>query len=284
MRKIALIGHSHAVCILDALADWREPLALNQGQLNENYTEAFRGWFTVNTGGRMFPLNTYPEFAAFAGARICALNMATFNGRLAEVSRVVDGQVHFEVSEFLSSFIRQVADVDVVISVMCGHEHSPFGLVANMPEYDFTPFDSPPAGQPVDRLYIDSILHEMSLSVAAPLACIRGAMPAAKILHVMPPPPLFDPSQASVLEVFAESVKECGLVRPGLRRKWHRAYIDRLKSQLAPLRVDIVEPDQALVCDDGFLKPEFAEGLSHGNRQYGRVMASRIAEAIAGQE
>ncbi len=281
MRKIALIGHSHAVCILDAMADWRQSLALNSAPVAENYSEAFRGWFTVNTGGRMFALNPYPEFEAFAGTQICVLNMATFSGMLAQVSRVVDGRVHFEMSKFLTSFIQQVAGADAIISVIYGHDHSRFGVVANMPEYDFEPFESPPAGQPIDRMYIDRVLHEMCMTVAAPLACLRGAMPTAKIVHVMPPPPLFDPSNASVQELYAPLVKEHGLVRPSLRRKWHSAYVDRVKAQLAPFRVNFVEADHEIVCEDGFLKPEFAEGISHGNREYGRVMARRIADAIA---
>lgn len=280
MRRIALIGHSHAVAILDAIADWRGGLGMDRVGTEAGYTESFRGWSSINTGGRMIRLSPYPGFEVFEGLQVCLINAATFRNNLAEVKEVVNGQVRFEVSPLLGGFIESIQGFDAVISVIQGNEHTLLSLVATLPDYDFAPFDDPPCGQPLDRVYIDSWLSQMCMPVAAPLACMRGALRTTRILHVPPPPPLFDPSRTSTLEVLAEQIKQHGFTRPQLRRKWYETYVSRLEARLHAMGVAMIGPDLAEIGEAGFLRPEFSEGLSHGNRRYGELMARRIAAAL----
>jgi len=280
MRKIALIGQSHAVAVLDAIADWRPQLALLDGETHDNFSESFRGWFTVNTGGRMFRLVPRPGFEAFAGMAVCLLNRATFHGELATIRKVDGGRVHIGVSDVLSTFIEQVRGCDTLISIIYGNEQSDMALTSSLPEYDFAPFDEPAAGQPIDRIHIANVMSQFGSLVTAPLACLRSALPAAKILHIAPPPPLLDPGIAARLEGFGAEVSSGKLARPSLRRKIHRTYIDVLRAQLERLQVRVVEPDYDAVCEDGYLRPAFADGLTHGNRAYGERMAMRIAQLI----
>ncbi len=280
--KIALIGQSHGVALLDGIGDWRGALQLDAGRTEPGYTEAFRGWFSVNTGGRMFRMQPHPGFEALAGMEVCLLNQATFNGQLAVVKGALPGGgINIEMSPTLIAFIQQVQGADLVISATYGSEHNYYSLVSYMPLYDFAPYDDPPVGQPVDGIYMDAVLTPMGLSVAAPLACLRRALPAARLIHVPPPPPLFDPMQATSLEAMREHIERHGLSRPSLRRKWHAAYLEKTRLLLQPFAVEVLEADAAVVCRDGYLKPEYAEGLTHGNRAYGRLLAQRLLQTLA---
>ena len=283
MRKIALIGHSHSVSILDAIADWRPQAQMNRDGEDSRYTRAFQGWFSVDTGGRLFELEPYPEFTELSGMQVCLITDRTFSGNLASLGSIDQGEASINVSDFLASFIQRISDFDVIVSVLHGNEHAVLGLIDNLPAYDFSPFDVPVQGQPIDTMYIDAIVNQLTSRVVAPLAAIRSAVKHATILHIPPPPPLRDPSQASVLEILKEDIEKYGLVRPSLRQKWHTTYVNTLKAQLEPWQVMLVEPNYEPACENGFLKLSHAEGLTHGNADYGKLVAGRIAQ-LSGSE
>ncbi|MBL8520463.1 MAG: hypothetical protein JNK75_07295 [Betaproteobacteria bacterium] len=277
MSNIVLLGQSHAVSLLDAICDWRSALRLNAASPAEaDYSPAFRGWLSVNTQGQMIQPVMHPRYAAFSRMRVCLLSAAAFSGVLANVTAVEGGQVRLSATDTLMGFIRAVGDADTIISVISGNHHAKLALVGSYPAYDFAPYTAPPEGQPVDRIHINDLLAQLGSMVAAPLACLRSAFPRARILHVTPPPPLLDPSKATVHEALREEIRQHGFTAPGLRRKWHEAYIEQLKAQLAPLRVEVVGADPVATSSEGFLAPELAEGLTHGNAAYGEHLAAAL--------
>ena len=118
MKKIALIGHSHAVSILDAIADWRPQVQMDNGVEDSRYTRAFQGWFSVNTGGELFELEPYPEFKELSGMQVCLISDTTFSGNLASFGSEETGHANVDVSEFLAAFIQKVSSFDVIISAL----------------------------------------------------------------------------------------------------------------------------------------------------------------------
>lgn len=215
MRKIAFIGHSHAVAIFDGISRWRHQVSMDGTGGDSRYTEAFQGWFSIDTGRRLFELEPLPQFPIFTGAQASLITDRTFRGQLATVT-ATDGGARIDASDFLAGFIEQVSGFDAVISVLHGNEHALLGLINNLPEYDFAPFCDPPQGQPIDASYIDLVANRLVGQVVTPVTALRNALPEIQILHVPPPPPLHNPKQASVLEILNDDIEHYGLVRPEL--------------------------------------------------------------------
>lgn len=211
---------------------------------------------------------------------MCLITEATFSGELATVVPSTTGDVSVTTSEFLAAFLNRVSNFDAIVSVIYDNKYPFLGLINNLPEYDFAPYGEATQAQPIDRRYIDAIINEMTMRVLSPMACIRGSLPNATILHVPPPPPLREPANVSVREVFKEHVEKHGFLRADLSRKWHASYIDKLRAGLVPLNVDLLDPRFEVACEDEFLKPEYAEGLTHGNSAYGKLVASRIMQLL----
>lgn len=280
MSNIALIGHSHAVSILDGIGDWRPQVRLGGKQEDVRFTRAFQGWFSVDTGGELFRVKTHPEFEALSGIQVCLVTKATFPGELASIDRCEQGATSVKISDFLGRFVNKVSGFDAIVSVIQGSEHATLGLINMLPEYDFPPYEGPLECQPIDSMYIDAIVSEMTSPVVTPLAFMKSAIKNAKILHVPPPPPLRNPAKAPVFEAFRHEKEKYGFVRPGLSQKWHTMYVSKLKAQLESLNVILVDPSFEEACEDGFLKPEYAEGLTHGNSAYGKLVGSRIVQLL----
>lgn len=280
MKNIALIGHSHAVSVLDGISDWRQQARLAGKPQDGRYTPAFQGWFSVDTGGELFSVKTFPKFKALSGMRVCLITDVTHTGELAVRTRLEAGAMRYGASPFLAAFLEEVADCETIVSVLYGSEHALLGHINNLPAYDFAPYTEATQAQPINRRHIDAILDEMTLRVVAPLACIRHAAPAARIVHVPPPPPLRDPAKASVLEAIKDLVLQHGFVPPALTRKWHASYLDALRTELLPLKIEFLDTRREPVCEEGFLKPEYAEGLTHGNSRYGRLLGMRLMEML----
>ena len=54
--KIGLIGHSHSVCLMDALGTWRNQLGVPAGATRRGYSNAFDGWDALDTGDKLIRL------------------------------------------------------------------------------------------------------------------------------------------------------------------------------------------------------------------------------------
>jgi hypothetical protein len=88
------------------------------------------------------------------------------------------------------------------------------------------------------------------------------------------------PENASVLEVLKEPLARFGFLRPSLRLKWYRRYLDLQIPILNSIGVTVATPDYTVAIDNGYLVPGYAEGLTHGNARYGALVASHLRQII----
>jgi len=262
MKKIAIIGHSHIVALLNAIGEWRKPANMDaaSGDSEKDLSSSFRGWRSINTSGKLFEILPHDRFEKFRGTKVSLLTEAT-PGSSPLALRHSEGEQHFiQMTPLMKEFLDAVAGFDAVISVLHGGDHTFRSLLNDMPEYDFVPFEDDGAGYcPIDISYINLLMETQVLAlVYAPLAAMRMTLPNTKIIHIAPPPPLEDPS----------------IVR-------FRASLDRLLRDFsAKIGITLVEPSKDCVSESGFLKPDYSEDLAHGNVEYGRVLAGRVADLI----
>jgi hypothetical protein len=284
MKKIALVGQSHAVAVLDAIGAWRSSAKLDgeDAHQDQRYSTQFRGWFSVNTGGRVIEIAPRACFEAFSGMRICLLTPATAGARLAKRTISENNTTTIEALPALVDITKRIADVDIVISIINGNEHVGVALIDSLPPYDFLPFEKSPQFQPIDRLYINAHLASMVDVVINPLLYLRHMIKGARIFHVPPPPPLRDPAAAGNRELLEQMIEKFGFVRPLLRLKWYYEYIFHLDRMVTQLGVTMVDPRHVDAIDGGYLRPEFSDGLTHGNARYGELVAARVLNLISG--
>jgi len=282
--RIGLIGHSHAVCLLDALGNWRDPAGLSTAAQDRRYSEAFRGWFDVDLGGKAFTLAVGPaRFPAPAELVTCLLTAKTSGDLI--IARDVGNLKQVLGTPLLARCVQQFRDFDLVVSALHGNEAANVCLIDNHPPYDFVPFDdndalplAPPPSQPIDRSHIarwvDSFAQPAILSVTA----LQRALPSTRVVHVLPPPPLEDPAQVARREVLETLLAKHGFVRPSLRLKWSLAYRRRVQTALAAQGIQVMQAPRAALTAGGFLRQDLSEGLTHGNGRYGAM----IWEALDG--
>src|SRR6476660_9278848 len=197
--RVGLIGHSHAVCLLDALGTWRDRAGLSAAAQDRRYSDAFRGWFDVDLRGNAFTLAVGPtSFRAPAELVTCLLTAKTSSDLI--TVRDVGNVKQVRGTPLLAKCVEQFRNIDVVVSTVHGNEAANVSLIDNHPPYDFAPFDgndaldlAPPPTQPIDRSHIarwvDSFAQPAILSVTA----LQRALPSTRVVHVLPPPPLEDP-------------------------------------------------------------------------------------------
>jgi len=58
--------------------------------------------------------------------------------------------------------------------------------------------------------------------------------------------------------------------------KWYKRYCRRLALRLATIDCDVVLPSPEACNAEGLLREEYAEGLTHGNNEYGKLAARQI--------
>jgi hypothetical protein len=276
--RVGLIGHSHAVCLLDALGNWRDQAGLSTAAQDRRYSEAFRGWFDVDLGGNAFTLAVgRTSFRAPAKLVTCLLT-AKASGDLIQ-SRDVGGLKQVRATPLLARCVQQLRNIDVLVSALHGNEAANVSLIDNHPPYDFAPFDdndalplAPPPSQPIDRSHIarwvDTFAQPAILSVAA----LQQSLPSTRVVHVLPPPPLEDPSQVMRREVLETLLADHGFVRPALRLKWSLAYRARVKTALEAQGIQVIQVPHAALTAGSFLRKDLSEGLTHGNGRYGAMI------------
>ena len=275
--RVGLIGHSHAVCLLDALGDWRDRAGLSTAAQDQRYGEAFRGWFDVDTGGDAFTLA--PQRTTFpAPAELVTCVLTAKVGEMTTTRNV--GKVNeVRITPVLEKCVQQFRNIGLVVSVLHGNEAASIGLVDNHPPYDFAPLDdddalplAPPPFQPIDRIYIarwvDSFARRAILAVTA----LQRSLPSTRVVHVLPPPPLEDPARLVRRELLENLLAEHGFVRPLLRLKWSLAYRARVRTALEAQGIQVIGAPRAALTASGFLREDLGEGLTHGNGHYGAML------------
>jgi len=282
--RIGLIGHSHSVCLMDALGKWRDQLGETPRRKRDGYADAYGGWDEIDTSKILIRLPGR-RIGRFTADLVCAV---IFGGsddyELVGASVGTDKSVTIFPTETLAKICAGFADCDLIVSVVFGNELAPHIWTDDLPAYDFIEESLPgplrPGAQPIDRRYIGSILHEYASRVQATCLMMRRLCPRAGIAHVMPPPPLEDPSRLKFLEGFDDAIAKAGLLDARLRQKWYRAYAAKLKALLYQGGIALVPPPPAAVDGKGFFREYLSNGLTHGNATYGGMVWESVAANI----
>lgn len=278
--KIGLIGHSHIVCLMDALGEWRSQLGLRSGAKRSGFSASFDGWDATDTGNNLISFPTRKIGGVAADIRCAAVSGRHAYYDLVNLSGIEQGG-SLMVSPTLLDYCRALGDCDALVSIVFGNQLAAHVWLNDKPSYDFVENSLPgpllSGAQPVSRRYIDGINREYGKRAFFICMAIRQYVPRAKILHLLPPPPLESPSQIKFQEGLAEAMAEHGVLDARLRLKWYRAYAGSMMAQLGELGVTVLMPPPETCDANGFLRRELAEGLTHGNAQYGAMMWESVA-------
>ena len=276
--RVGLIGHSHAVCLLDALGNWRDHAGLSTAAQDRRYSEAFRGWFDVDLGGNPFTLAVgRTGFRAPAELVTCLLTAKTSGDLI--TARDVGNVKQVQGTPLLARCVQQFRNIDLVVSTLHGNEAANVSLIDNHPPYDFAPFDdddalplAPPPSQPIDRIHIarwvDTFAQPAILSVTA----LQQSLPSSRVVHVLPPPPLEDPARVVRREVLENLIARHGFARYGRVGSYTTTYRARVGRALAAQGIQVMQAPRAALTAGGFLREDLSEGLTHGNGRYGAMM------------
>lgn len=281
--KIGLIGHSHSVCLMDALGEWRSQLRIASAAKRPGYAASFDGWDATDTservarlkGCRIGPVTADVTGAViFGGSRDYELVGAT----------AIKGNVAVQPTQTLRNVVAAFQDCDLIVSVLFGNELMGRVWLDDLPPYDFLEESVPgplkDGAQPIDRRDIRMILNGYVSRIIMVGGMIKQLLPRAQVIHLMAPPPLEDPSPLRHLEGLGDAMEQHGTLDPRLRLKWYRAYVRAAMESLRPSGVTVLPPPMAAHTPNGFLRPDLANGLTHGSAAYGAMMWNEVATAI----
>ena len=263
MARLAIIGYCQTVALLNALGSWREALRADAALSGVDFDDPV-GWEAVNTEGQLYDLVPDAPYGALAGSRFCLLNASTHPA--ARYAEGGDGQIVYAAA--LERFLTAADGFDAVVSLVNGSELYSDHLKLDFPDFDCFPYDEDAAGlPPVDALYVDRAAHQATSWVRASLTVMRQRLPNQRIIHISPPPPL-------------HGVSTERRVRPSLQIKWHRAVLEQLRRDTKELGVDFIEVGADALTEDGFLKPDYADGETRGNVEFGRLLAQDLLKRV----
>jgi len=276
-----LLAHSHGVAFLDAATDWRSRVKL-AGAPDPRFGATFQGWFGGTLPARPMELALLRPGAA---RTIVAWVMPPGGpvGHLVEMVPGPGGAPTPKVNPAYVEVLREWRGKGPVVSMIRGNEHA-LAMLGRFPLYDFADPEVPGvvAGVPViDEGLVDRYVAPWTDMVFHPLELARRES-AVPVLHVPPPPPRENAEGARHLEEMGEVVRQYGFVPESLRLKWYRRYCRQLRTRLSAIGCDLLEAPREALTDRGLLREDFSEGLTHGNRRYGELVAAQVDAWIAG--
>jgi hypothetical protein len=274
--KVGLIGHSHMVCLLDALGPWREQAGIHKLRLDPRYGEAFQGWFDSGLEHAFVLRPGDTVSAAPADIKTCLITGKIKSPLFPPATGAPNDTGE---RSLLARFIEQLSDREIVVSALFGNELADLQLINNLAPYDFAGRDGPsswswpdPQYQPIDRAYIERRIVSASFAVILSITTLHQQLPGARVIHVLPPPPLKHPELVARREALDELIARYGFVRPTLRLKWHYAYCEHVEKALVPLGIEVLWSPSRSRTREGFIREELSEGLTHGNSEYGSML------------
>jgi hypothetical protein len=105
----------------------------------------------------------------------------------------------------------------------------------------------------------------------------------ARMIHVLPPPPVRDSSAVSLRaesNFVTQGIRSLGVSPPDLRLKFWSLQANILRKFCRKLGIDVLQPPLKAL-DDGFLKPRFHRGGAHANGHYGELVIEQIVAIAA---
>jgi len=164
-----------------------------------------------------------------------------------------------------------------IVSMINGNEHA-LTMLNQWPPYDFLDEEVPSveSGVPIiDEVFIDEHVEPWVSAVFNQLLVVKRLAPNP-LAHVLPPPPRENPQNSPHFELLRDVISTYGFAPAQLRMKWYKRYCRRLALRLATIDCDVVLPSPEACNAEGLLREEYAEGLTHGNNEYGKLAARQI--------
>lgn len=174
----------------------------------------------------------------------------------------------------------------IVLSMLFGNEHSQMSIVEHATPYDFvfpgrldlTPL---PGRQVVPWLAIREQVQGLQQPIGRVLSKMRAALPAARIVHCAPPPPIESAEQILAAgEIMREELNRMGVAPASFRLKIYLAHLDELARNAQANGITLLGPPPAAVTPAGLLRPEFSRGATHGNAAYGALVLDQLEQWV----
>ena len=231
-------------------------------------------------------LDVNPAFEFFQDASICLETGAMGSDTIVHKYRDKNNAPWVKPGLVLKRFINEIPKGAIVISFLFGSEHIKGSLVKNTnhcPDYDFflptgckDPSTVKTGIQPIDFQYIEQIIGRWLHKTSLALQWIQQRSSAKQIYHVLPPPPVLDPTKVVYKERFLDAIAQYGVLDKQLRLKWYQAYCFLLQQRLDAMNMKSIAPPSEALDANGFLRPDMSEGIGHANALYGQHLARTI--------
>ena len=277
---LLLLGHSHGVALLDGISSWRERGKVSASGGDTRFGAAFQGWFNGAVSADPFEAEVIDDQLPFTRMQAWLISSGSGIGELARLERRQGADtllIHQKLSATLGAWNGPMP----IVSMLNGNEHAQV-LLNRLPPYDFIDADSPgvqPGVPVIDGAFIDQAIAGWVNAVWPALLAVRR-MATNPLIHELPPPPREHPERSSHFEVMDKLESAFGFLPGPMRLKWYRRYCRHLNAQLSGLGVQVLAAPAEACTPEGLLKAEFAEGLTHGNAAYGRLVAKQLCALL----
>jgi len=268
--------------MLDGISDWRERFR-NDGPQDSRFGAAFQGWFSGALNHEPFNANVRDVDLPFKQISAWLISSGANIGILAQLENR-DGANILGINEMLSSTLQRWNGHVPILSMLNGNEHATF-MFNRYPAYDFIDQDLPgvETGVPlIDTTFIDEVIAGWIRAVFVSLLAIRHVS-ANPLFHTLPPPPREHPERSLHPEGLGGLVAQYGFLPARLRLKWYLRYCRQLRMQLESIGCHVLAAPVQACTEAGLLRDECAEGLTHGNANYGRLVAQQFATLLESQ-
>lgn len=175
-----------------------------------------------------------------------------------------------------------------LVSVLHGSSHSALSLVRHPQPFDFflsghehLPFIA--NAQPLPEAVVRRQMEPYLASTIASLAITRMALPEIRLVHMFAPPPISSEEQIRrVPEGFRAHIDAFGITPLSLRLKYYLLANRIIREGVAALGVgvDFLDAPAQALDEQGGLLEQYASGATHGNEQYGELMAQQLHRLI----
>jgi hypothetical protein len=272
-----LLAHSHGLSLLDGISNWRERATVKTAETDTRYGAALQGWLTGSLSAEPFETEVGALGLPFKQVEAWLISPKSGIGDLAKIQHN-DGADTVVVNEKLAAILAGWNSKVPIVSMLNGNEHALI-MLNRFPAYDFVDIDLTnfqPGVPVIDTAFIDDVISGWINAVFPALLTVRH-MTENPLIHVLPPPPRENPERSRHFEVLNELVAAFGFLPEQVRLKWYRRYCRKLSAQLASVGIIVLPPPNDACTIDGLLKEEFAEGITHGNAAYGRLVAEQLS-------
>lgn len=254
----------------------------DQYRPDPRYGHPFQGWFSdaLQEGLQSVRLTggILPEGSAL-------VSVFSASSKISCEAQVVGGGAAqtFTVQKRFHELLLSLPTGLPIVSFVNGNEHARM-MLGHLPAYDFLEplrylnglLDG---AMPIESSDIDRHVLPWVRRTAATLGAIR-AVTRAPLVHVLPPPPRECPGEAEFMETLGDLVRKHGFAPDAVRLKWHQRLCRHLQVAAEELGCTVIWPPDECRTPAGLLRSVFAEGLTHGNASYGRVLATEVSKRL----